>query len=129
MQNSSEQIETVKKIYEALNRGDLSTYLSFFDEKIDRFESFGGRFQGLEGLKQNFSGRETWAEGSCNPEQITVVENKILVFVHVKVRLKNKTDWIEGQVTDVFTFEGQKVIEFYSFDKRDEALKWAGVKV
>lgn len=125
--NSHHKIETVKKIYTALNNNDISTYLDFFDAKIDRFESFGGRYRGLEELKANFSqGRDTWAEGSCAPEKFTVVGNKVIVFVHVKVRLKNKTEWIDGHVTDVFTFQDTKVIEFYSFLDRNEALNWAG---
>lgn len=121
-------IETVKKIYAALNSNDLSAYLDFFDSQIERYETFGGRYHGLEGLKANFAGRDSWAEGSCEPENFTVVDNKVVAFVHVKVRLKNKTEWNEGQVIDVFTFQNSKVIQFYSFTDRSEALKWAGVK-
>lgn len=122
------EIETVKKIYAALNSNDVSSYLNFFDAKIERYETFGGRHHGLAELQVNFSqGRDTWAEGRCEPEKFTVVNNKVVVFVHVRVRLKDKTDWIDGHVTDVFTFQGAKVIEFYSFADRNEALKWAGM--
>ena len=127
--NSTFEIETVKKIYAALNRNDVLAYLDFFDAKIDRFETFGSRYSGLEELKVNFQGRDTWAEGSCEPEEFSVKGNKVVVFVHVKVRLKNKDEWIDGQVTDVFTFQGAKVVEFYSFDVRNEALKWAGINL
>lgn len=123
-----DETETVKKIYSALNRNDISAYLQFFDEKIERFESFGGRFHGLAELKINFTqGRDTWAEGSCEPETFTVVGHKVVVFVHVRVRQKNKTEWIDGHVTDVFTFQDTKVVEFYSFGDRQEGLKWAGM--
>lgn len=128
--NSTSQTETVKKIYAALNGNDISTYLSFFDVNVKRFETFGGRYEGLEQLKANFSqGRNTWAEGGCEPEQFTVVDNKVVVFVHVRVRLKDKPDWIDGQVTDVFAFRGAKVVEFNSFGDRNEALKWAGALI
>jgi uncharacterized protein len=126
--HSSREIASVKEIYAALNRNDLASYLSFFDPNVDRFESFGSRHQGLEGLKANFvQGREAWAEGSCGPEEFTVRGNRVVVFVHVKVRLKGKVEWINGQVTDVFTFQGAKVVEFYSFADRAEALRWAGI--
>lgn len=126
--NPSQKTETVQRIYDALNRNDLSAYLSFFDAKIERFESFGSHGHGLAALQENFSqGRDAWAEGSCNPEKFTVVANKVVVFVHVKVRLKDKTEWVDGHVTDVFTFDGTKVVQFYSFADRNEALKWAGV--
>lgn len=124
--NFSYEIEAVKKIYAAVNSNDLLEYLKFFDAKIERFETFGGSFHGLEELKANFSqGRDTWAEGSCNPEKFIIVNKKVVVFVHVKVRLKNKNEWIDGQVTDVFSFQGSKVVEFNSFSDRNEALIWA----
>lgn len=125
---STKEIETVKKIYAALNRNDVTSYLEHFDANVDRFESFGSRHRGLEGLKDNFKqGRNTWAEGGCEPEKFIVAGNKVVVFVHVRVRQKEKTEWIDGHVTDVFTFRNERVIEFYSFADRNEALLWAGV--
>lgn len=122
------EIEIVKEIYSALNNNDILSYLSFFDTMIDRFEDFGSRHQGIEGLRANFSqGRDNWAEGSCTPEKFTTSNNKVIVSVHVKVRLKNKTEWNEGTVIDIFTFENQKVTEFYSFLDKNKAMKWAGV--
>lgn len=125
--NSAYEIETVKKIYAALNRDDVSAFLTFFDAKIERFETFGGRFHGLAELQANFSqGRGKWAEGSCEPEKFTIVNGKVVVFVHVRVRLKNESEWIDAQVTDVFRFQDSKVAEFHSFSDRTEALQWAG---
>lgn len=121
-------VETVRSIYDALNSSDISTYLSFFDAKIERYETFGGRHHGLAELKENFSrGRDTWAEGRCAPEKFIVVSDKVVAFVHVRVRQKGKTDWVDGHVTDVFRFQDTRVIQFYSFADREEALRWAGV--
>lgn len=129
LDQTDDMTETVKNIYAALNDNDVSTYLSFFDEKVKRFETFGSRCHGLVELKANFSqGRGSWAEGSCGPEKFIVLENKVVVFVHVRVRLKNKDEWIDGQVTDVFLFQGPKVVEFNSFSDRNEALQWAGIE-
>lgn len=120
------RIQIVRDIYAALNRNDVSGYLSFFAANVKRFETFGSRCEGLAELQTNFSqGRDTWAEGSCEAEQFTVVDNKVIAFVHVKVRQKNKTEWIDGQVTDVFVFEGDQVVEFNSFSDRDKAITWA----
>ena len=126
--NSGSEIETVKQIYEALNRNEISACLGFFDEKVERFESFGSHCHGLAALENNFrQGRDTWAEGSRIAENMTVVDDKVVVFVHVNVRQKNKTEWIDGQVTDVFTFKAGKVVQFFSFGDRAEGLKFAGV--
>ena len=66
-------IDTVKRIYSSLNRNDVSGYLSFVDANIDRNETFGSHCHGVEELKLNLSsGRDRWAEGSCEPEKLTV---------------------------------------------------------
>jgi len=45
----------------------------------------------------------------------------------VLVRLKDKTDWIDGHIVDVFTWRNDKAIQFRTFAEEKEALEWAGV--
>jgi ketosteroid isomerase-like protein len=49
----------------------------------------------------------------------------VVVFAHVRVRLKRAVKWLEGDVTDVFTFRNGKVIVAASFNSRRAALAWA----
>ena len=42
-----------------------------------------------------------WAEGSCEPGRFIVAGDKIIVFVHVRVRLKDNEEWIEARLADV----------------------------
>lgn len=128
MTNSSD-IETVHKIYEALNHNDIPSAAKFFDPQIFRVEWEGyptvGTFRGLNEVTEHFNaGRSTWAEGTCEPEHITVGWNRVIAHVHVKVRLKNKTEWNEGRIADVWEFRNGKVIEFRSFFTAQEALAW-----
>lgn len=123
------KIEILKEIYAALNRDDISSFLKFFDPQILRVEfeglPSGGIYRGLQELKLNFSsGRSTWAEGSCEPQEFISIDDKLIAFINVKVRLKDKQDWIVGEVTDVFTFNHDKVIEMRSFAKKQDALDW-----
>jgi hypothetical protein len=41
--------------------------------------------------------------------------------------LKDRTEWLEGDATDVYTFRNGKAIQGRSFDDRQQALEWAGV--
>jgi ketosteroid isomerase-like protein len=50
------------------------------------------------------------------------------VFVHVRVRLKDSTEWHERRLADVFTFRDGKAIQMRAFADRRQALEWAGVK-
>ena len=50
---------------------------------------------------------------------------KIVVFVHARVRLKGASLWRESSVADVFTFRNGKAIHMRAFADRREALEWA----
>jgi ketosteroid isomerase-like protein len=126
--------EIVKEVYAALNRNDVPAALKYFDPEIERIEPEGfpmsGTYHGIEKFKELFiEARETWAEGSCEPERIITSGDKIVALVNVRVRLKNKTDWVEGRIADGFIFRNGKIILFKTFVKRDEALKWADIKL
>lgn len=131
--SSDNKIETVKGIYAGLNSNDISAALENFDPQALRVEWEGlpteGTFRGLAELRSHFiKGRSTWAEGTCEPERIVVEGDKVIVHSHVRVRLKDKDEWIDGHVGDVFVFRNGKVVEFRSFMTLEEALKWASAK-
>lgn len=131
-ENRDQQIETVKNLYSALNRDDIPAVLALFSPEATRVETEGfpppGIYRGLAEIDAHFrQGRSTWAEGGCEPEKILVTGDRVVVLVRVKVRLKNRPDWIEGSTGDVFTFRGEKIIEFRTFMEHRKALEWAGV--
>lgn len=121
----------LRDAYAALNRGDIAGFVKDFDPDIVRVEFEGsplaGEFHGIEAVKAHVAtGRSTWADGACQPEQFTVVSDKVVVSCHVRVRLKDQTDWLEGRTGDVFTFRAGKVIEFRTFADEKDALEYAG---
>ncbi len=125
--------ETVRKIYAAINRNDIPAVMEFFDPQAERVEPPGfpssGTYRGIAAIQAQFSnGRNTWAEGVCEPEQLIATGDKIVVFCHVRVRLKDHTDWIDARIADGFTFRNGKVNQFLTFVERQEALDWAGAK-
>ena len=128
----SAEVEVVREIYAALNRNDIPAVIKAFDPQIERIEPddwLGGPYRGHEAVQLHFSqGRSTWAEGGCEPEQFFVAGNKIIVFLHVRVRLKDSTEWLDGRLADVFTFRNGKAIQMRTFDDQQEALEWAGAK-
>ena len=128
----TKEIETVKTMYADLNKGDLSFIPKIFDPNAERVEfegtPNGGRFRGHNELISHFQqGRATWAEGSCTPERLLISTDKVVALVFVRVRLKNRMDWLEGHVGDVFTFQNGLITEFRSFLSHEEALQWAEI--
>lgn len=74
------------------------------------------------------NGRGSWAEGTCDPEGFFENGDKVVVYLHAWVRLKDSTEWIGGQFADGFVFRGGKIIEYRSFGERADAMKWAGIE-
>ena len=127
------ETEAIREAYAALNRNDIPGFVKVFDPQIERIEPAdfpqGGTYHGLEAVKAHVSkGRGTWAEGSCEPKRFIVAGDRVIVFVHVRMRLKHETDWREGRIADVFTFRNGKATQFRTFADERQALEWAGVK-
>lgn len=126
------ETEAVESAYAALNRGDVDGFVNDFDPQIVRIEFEGspmaGAFYGIDAVRAHVTqGRSTWAEGACEPERFVVAGDKIIVVCHVRVRLKDQTEWLEGRTGDVFTFRNGKVIEFRTFAEEKDALDYAGI--
>lgn len=128
MANAAE-LEIVKKIYAAINQNNIPAALECIDPQIERVEFEGhpmsGSYHGLAEFSAHLSqARATWGEGSCEPERIVSEGDKIIVHCHVRVRLKNKSEWIDGRVADVFVFRNSKIIQMRSFMTAEEAHAW-----
>ncbi len=126
------ETETLKEAYAALNRGDIEGFVKDFDPGIERVEFEGtpmaGTFIGIDEVREHVvKGRSTWAEGSCEPERFVISGDKVVVLTHVRVRLKDQTEWLEGNTADVFTFRNDKITEFRTFSDEYEAFEYAGV--
>jgi len=125
------EIESVKAAYAALNRNDVPAFVALLDPQIERIEPAdtpeAGTFCGLEAVRAHIAkARDTWAEGGCTPEKLTVMGDRVVAHVHVRVRLKHEAEWRKGQTTDVFTFRNGKVIHFRTFFDERQAMEWLG---
>lgn len=125
------ETEALREAYAALNRNDIPGFVKAFDAQIERIEPadfpLAGTYRGLAAVTAHVSkGRGTWAEGRCEPQRFIVAGDRVVVFVHVRVRLKHESEWREGRVADVFTFRNGKAIQFRTFADERQALEWAG---
>jgi hypothetical protein len=126
------ETRALKEAYDALNRNDLPGFFRLFDPDVVRTEPSGfpgeGTYHGLEAMKAHATvHRGKWAEGGCEPERFLVAGDRVIAFVHVRVRLKDETAWREGDVADGFRFRGGLAVEFHTFTDVGKALDWAGV--
>ena len=129
----STETEALKQLFAAINRNDMQAITKDFDPDIVRIEPEGfptaGTYRGIAEVQEHVAkGRGTWAEGTCEPEKFLENGDKVVVYLHARVRLKGSTEWVGGRFADGFVFRNGKIIQYFSFGERAEALKWAGIK-
>lgn len=133
MDNSAQtevMIDALRDAYAAFNRGDIDAAVKPLDSDIEWREpdSFpgGGLYHGHEGVKHYLrQSRAYWAEGSSEPEEFIPIGNRIVVFVHARVRLQGSQEWHEVRLADVYTFQNGRAIQMRAFADREQALEWA----
>jgi len=124
------EVDAVKQFFAAVNRNDMQAITRDFDPQIVRIEPEGfptaGTYRGIAEVQDHVRrGRGTWAEGSCDPEKFFSTGEKVVVYLHARVRLNEATEWTGGRFADGFLFRNGKIIEYRSFGERVQALEWA----
>jgi uncharacterized protein len=84
-------IATLRDAYSAFNRGDMDAAVRGLDPQIEwtePAESPGGRtYHGRDGVKQYLTqSRAAWADISSEPERFISAGDRIVVFVHARLR-------------------------------------------
>ena len=129
----STETEALEHFFAAVNRNDMQAMTRDFDPGIVRIEPEGfptaGTYRGIAEVKEHVTkGRGSWAEGSCDPEEFLQNGDKVVVYLHARVRMKGATGWVGGRFADGFEFRDGRIIRYLSFGQRAEALDWAGIK-
>jgi ketosteroid isomerase-like protein len=128
-----QMVTALRESYAAFNRGDIDAALEPLDAQIEWSEPAafpgGGAYHGRNGVKQYLTqSRATWAEGSSEPEQFITVGDKIVVFVHARIRQKGSNAWQDVSLADVYTVRNGKATQMRAFADRQEALRSVGVR-
>jgi uncharacterized protein len=132
-EQKDQAIRLLRDAYGAFNRGDIAGAVQELDPHIEWTEpaSFpgGGTYHGREGVSQYLTqSRSGWAEGRSEPEKFLVSGNRVVVFVHARIRMKESSDWHEVRLADVYTFRDGRPIGMRAFADRRDALDWVGIR-
>ncbi len=127
------EVEVLERFFAAINRNDMQAMIRGFDPQIVRIEPEGfetaGTYRGIADVQEHVTkGRGSWAEGSCDPEKFLVKGDKVVVYLHARVRMKDSTEWVGGRFADGFVFREGKILEYRTFWEREPALEWAGIE-
>lgn len=134
---SQENVEIVRRFFEAVERRDLAGVLAAYDENIVIREAdslpYGGVYQGFDGAQKHAAGYvQTWGNFQMADEQkmdATFLDAGETVVVLWRQRAANGGRKFDSSATSVYKLRGGKIIESEMFQDTAAILKFlAGEK-
>jgi ketosteroid isomerase-like protein len=129
---SQENIDAVRRFYDAWSRGELPGPSDLMDDRIEYVNPPGAVEPGTRrGLVQ--FGRavervfETYDKWEIEPEQFRAVGDQVAVVARWRARVGGSGVNVEARESALWTFEGGRVIRYAWFQGPDEALEAAGL--
>ena len=128
----NQAIAALRDAYAAFNRGDMNAAVASLDADIEWIEPQefpgGGSYRGRERARHYLAqSRAAWAEVSSEPERFIPAGNRIVVFVHARVRAHGSDVWQDVRLADVYRFRDGKFVQMHAFADRQKALHWVGM--
>lgn len=129
---SREQVDALRRGYEALGRQDLDAALSLLDPQVqveDHEWSLGSPTtrEGHEGFLEIFTSvNEGFEDVQYTPEEFTELGDQVLVKARRTGRGSSSGAPVEELQFHVFDFEGERVVRFRSFLSPEKALEAVG---
>jgi uncharacterized protein len=130
---SEENVEIVRKSFDAIGRGDLDALLELYDRDIEfkpltgtRVET--GGYRGHQGVRQYFDeAAEVWDEVRPVAGEITTTGDDVVVFGHCAIRGKASEIETDSPCSWVITVRDGKITRHRVYGTSSEALEAAGL--
>ena len=133
---AEENVEIVRRIYDAVARGDNASVLAAYDAEVEfdfsrsPFREVLDRpiFHGAEGLRSFIRERyETWETVADHLEELIDAGEQVVTVVSSRGRGRKSGAEVEQTHYGVWTLQGGKVIRVAWLGTRAEALEAAGL--
>jgi ketosteroid isomerase-like protein len=131
---SEENVEIVRRVYEAAARRDPATVLALYDPEVELdpsrlqavgLSSIGGVYHGHDGLRSFFrEWHEAWEGIEYDYDELIDAGERVISVV-TRHGSGSEVDW---PLALVWTIRKGKVIRVVWFPTRDEALEAAGMR-
>jgi hypothetical protein len=129
---SQENVETVRRMYDAYARGDLEVSLSCLDPAIEfsqpAGEPGGGTYHGRQGVIQAFTTwTGAWEDYRVEVEELTDLGEHVLATTHHYGRGKGSGIEVEQKIFQVWTLSNGMVVRARMYYNRASALEAVGL--
>ena len=130
---SRENVDIVRAMLEAFNRGDMRSFLDMCDPGIEwdlsRRLIDPATYHGHAGIENFFDQqREAWEEAPrMEPEDLMESGDQVVAFVRVRGRGKGSGARVDARIAQIWTIRERKATRLEYYGDRREALKAAGL--
>src|SRR4029077_585524 len=116
IKEQEQAIGALRDAYAAFNRGDIAAAVEALDPQIEWIEPAefpgGGTYHGQAGARAYLTqSRASVADVHSEPERFIPAGDRIVVFVHARVRAHDSDVWQDIRLADVFTFRNGKAVQ------------------
>ncbi len=128
---SQENVEIVRRVWEAWERGDLTALLEPMSDDVVtvRVGLDNVTYVGKEGfLELTADWSEGFAEWSATPEEFVDAGDRVVVRNHQTARGETSGAPVESDFWFVYTIGGGKIVRLDMYAARAEALEAAGLR-
>jgi ketosteroid isomerase-like protein len=135
----AENVEIVRRGYEAFNRGDIQTTLALFDPRVEVHLSpegremlgseFSGVYNGLDGFME-FLGQlqARWQTWRWEPEEfIDAGDDRVLVMVRMRATARGDGPDVDQPMAQVCTVQDGRLVRHDTYWARDAARQAVGL--
>jgi ketosteroid isomerase-like protein len=133
---SRANVETVRRVYDAVARRDTRSVLALYDPEVEWDMSRGawgdleggGIHQGHEGLRSWFRKQyEVWEKWEDEPDELIDAGDHVVSVVTSRSRGRTSGVEVESHHAAVWTLREGRVVRVTWFPTREEALTAAGL--
>ena len=129
---SQENVEVVRRGYDAWNRGDMNAHLALYssDARVYPLEDFADSQirHGLQEIRRLFAElREPWERDEIEAKELVAAGDYVVADNLWRGVMKGTGDEVEMRVGIAFLLRDGKVAEFRLYRSFDEALEAAGL--
>jgi ketosteroid isomerase-like protein len=129
---ASDNVELIRRGYEAFNRGDLEAVFAQLDPEIEWITAprtpFAGTYRGPDEVRRLLRDqREAFGEMTMEPYELFENGDKVVAFVRQRATGHASGAEIEIVVGHMWTVRDGKAVRFEGFPEREKALDAAGL--
>jgi ketosteroid isomerase-like protein len=128
---SQENVEVVRGIYEAFNKGDLARAVEPADpefEFVPDDREVIGTLRGRENVQRYLEDQvDVFDESQVEAEELFDKDDQVIAFVRVQNRGRASGVELDVRIAHVWTFRDGKPVRCQVYAERDKALEAAGL--